>query len=188
MSAKRISNAVMDRLTGYAIRIARNVRCVGNTVNIHKILTPHTPITVKIAGISEIRKPRRYPDIFSYNILNAYAENTITNLVYPSSMTCGSLLNNASSVFPDSNIKRITADVAIVSSTIHKISTCRQTDSHNIKKCFSIKLQIPSVNTDHIRCPDQLDQQQYGTDRICNNRRNRHPIYSHFEYDHKKQI
>ena len=52
----------------------------GNSVYIQNILTPHTPSMVSIAGAMDIPNPLRYPDIFSYSILNMYAENIITSL------------------------------------------------------------------------------------------------------------
>ena len=64
-SAIRISRAVIERLTGYAVIIVENVLFFGNTAYIHISLVPHTPIVVSSAGTSENPKPLRYPDITS---------------------------------------------------------------------------------------------------------------------------
>ena len=87
ITAMKISSAVKARLMGYAVMIVANVLCDGNTANIQKTLTPQTPMTVRRAGTSDLPNPRRYPDMFSYSILNVYAENMITSLVYPISIT-----------------------------------------------------------------------------------------------------
>ena len=50
--------------------MASNVRCAGNTNAIQVMRTPTTPITVSSAGTSEMPKPRRYPDMTSYSMLN----------------------------------------------------------------------------------------------------------------------
>ena len=55
----KISTAVVARLIGYTSMIDRNVWCSGNTVLIHTMRTPHTPKSVRIAGTSEMPKPRR---------------------------------------------------------------------------------------------------------------------------------
>ena len=110
---------MIDKLSGYAVMIVRNVLCDGNTVKIHSILTPHTPMIVRMAGAREMPKPRRYPDIFSYNILNVYAEKTMISLVYPISITCGSLLNIESNVFTVRSTRTTTVAVAMKSSMMH---------------------------------------------------------------------
>lgn len=59
MTDMNISSAVTDRLTGYAVMIAWKVLCDGNIAKIQNILTPQTPMIVRIAGTSDFPKPRR---------------------------------------------------------------------------------------------------------------------------------
>lgn len=48
------------------------VGLAGKTNATQKALIPHTPTTVSIEGGSEIPNPRKYPDMFSYAMLNIY--------------------------------------------------------------------------------------------------------------------
>ena len=100
---QRINTAVNERLTGYANIIVFNLRSIWKIVAIQSIRTPQIPIVVRIAGSTEIPKPRRYPDIFSYSKLNKYAIVIIANRSYPVCITCGDVLKMPMSVFPKVN-------------------------------------------------------------------------------------
>ena len=72
---------VVHRLTGYTVIMVRKVRLMGNTNCIHAIRMPHTPTMVRMAGVSEIPKPRRYPLMTSYSRLKVWDSVTIISRI-----------------------------------------------------------------------------------------------------------
>ena len=98
---------------GYDVIMVLKVRLCGKTVYIQIIRTPHTPIIVIIAGVSEILNPRRYPERISLNTVKTYIVNIITSRVYPVSTTSGLL-----SKIAIKNLPKVSAIIAVIAVAI----------------------------------------------------------------------